>query len=82
MPITIKTAQVNVKNSQGDYVSINGVAEETTAQQVANITAAGAQQITAIQTKGEQTRASIPEDYTNLSDEVTDLKSALSKQRK
>lgn len=42
-----------------------------------NITDLAAQKITAIETKGAQTLASIPADYTELSEDVDDLKSAL-----
>ncbi|MBQ9325182.1 MAG: hypothetical protein IJ246_05370 [Clostridia bacterium] len=44
---------------------------------VPQIAQAGAAQITAIETKGAETRASIPSDYTTLSDDVTSLKNEM-----
>lgn len=44
----------------------------------AAIAAKGAEQVAAVQAQGAQTIASIPEDYTELSGDVEDLKSALS----
>lgn len=77
MPAVIKKAQVHYKDASGQYVSTDVVAEQTTAQKVAQLQAEGAAQMQAIQTKGEQTRASIPADYTALSDQVGNLKSAV-----
>lgn len=47
------------------------------ATQVGNVNAAGTTQVNAVQAKGTQVIASIPADYSALTDEVTDLKSAL-----
>ena len=78
MPVTIKAANVKYKSpSTGQYVGVNSVSDNTTADQITAINAAGQQQINAVQITGQQTIASIPVDYTNLSNEVTDLKSAL-----
>ena len=77
MSITIKTSPVNFKDANGDYFGVNAVSERTTSEQIADITAAGAQQISAIQTKGQETKDSIPVDYTNLSDQVSDLNRAV-----
>lgn len=77
MSVTLKQGLMKYKNGQGEFVSINSIGEETTAQQVSEINSAGAEQIAAVQQKGEQTIASIPSDYTNLSNEVDDLKSTI-----
>ena len=66
MPLTIKTGYLNAKDEDGVYIRNNTVAEQTTAEQVAEIEAAGAATI-----------ASIPSDYTALSNEVVDLQSAI-----
>ncbi len=69
------TAQVNAVNTAGG----TNVATVNTAgtTQVGNVNSAGSQQITAIQQKGEETRQSIPADYTNLSNDVSQIKNAL-----
>lgn len=45
--------------------------------QVGNVNTAGATQVSAVQAKGTQVINSIPADYSALTDEVTDLKSAI-----
>ena len=47
------------------------------ATQVGNVNTAGSTQVNAVQAKGEEVRNSIPSDYSTLSGDVTDLKSAL-----
>ena len=79
MSVVIKTNAMKYKDSNGDYQGFNAIAQESTAQQLADIESAGQTQITAIQQKGAETYASIPDDYTELSDEVTDLKSHFAK---
>lgn len=77
MPYTLKPNKIFAKDPNGDgYLPQNVVTDQSTAEQVALINSTGASQVSAIQTKGEQTLASIPDDYTALSGEVTDLKSA------
>ena len=66
MPVTIKVDEIKYKNSQGQYVGINGVSERTTSEEIADIWKAA-----------EETRESIPADYTELSDDVQDLKTAV-----
>lgn len=73
MPITIKTGALKYRKSDGTYEGINAVAQESTAQQISDIQAAGSAQIAAVQQKGTQTIASIPDDYTALSNEVSQL---------
>lgn len=68
MPITIKSTELKYKNpSTGQYQGIDAVAERTTSEQCALIEA-----------KGAETIASIPSDYTTLSDTVDDLTSDVS----
>lgn len=83
MPYVLKPNKLFVKNPEGDgYLPQNIVTDASTADQVSNIEAAGAIQITAIQAKGAETRGSIPDDYTTLSDDVNDLKSAFDNNRR
>ena len=71
MPITIKSTELKYKNpSTGNYQGIDAVAETTTSQQCALIEA-----------KGIETRATIPSDYTTLSDNVTALNSAINEEK-
>ena len=62
MPIALKPGQVKVKDSSGNYTNINILAEASTQDY-----------LDAIEEKGEQTKASIPEDYTALSETVDEL---------
>jgi len=82
MPVTIKSAAMKYKDASGAYVGIDAISETTTSEQVAAITAAGAAQQTAIEAKGAETRDSIPDDYTALSDEVDSLRSAFNASEK
>ena len=66
MPLTIKTEYFNAKDENGQYIRNNTIAEQSTAEQVAEIEAAG-----------EAVIESIPSDYTELSEDVADLKSAV-----
>ena len=67
MPVVISPNKLYAKNQAGtDYLTANVISDQTTAEQCA-----------AIEAKGVATRASIPSDYTTLSDSVSDLKSAL-----
>ena len=66
MPITIKPAIMKYKDANGNYIGVDVVAESTTAEQMS-----------AIEAKGEEVIESIPSDYTELSDDVRDLKSAV-----
>lgn len=77
MPVTIKQHLLKVKDGS-TYVGIDALAETSTAEHVTAINDAGATQIAAVQAKGTQTIASIPGDYTELSNEVENLKSAIS----
>ena len=77
MPITLKQGLMKYKNGQNEYIGINTVGETTSAQQISNVNQAGATQVSAINAKGQEVLASLPSDYTALSDEVSDLKSAI-----
>ena len=57
-----------------DFLMGYGAAKADT---IADIVAAGEEQIQAIEDKGEEVRDSLPSDYTELTDEVSDLKSSL-----
>lgn len=87
MPITIKQGLMKVKDTNNEYIGVDVVAETATATQVSAIQAAGTTQVSAVNTagstqvqavedKGDEVLASIPADYTELSDEVDNLKSA------
>ena len=84
--MTTGETQVRNVNAAGAE-QLRGIAAEGT-QQRQNVTTAGEQQVTAInnkgteqidavQAKGDQVIASIPADYTELAEEVDDVKSAL-----
>jgi len=84
---TAGAEKVNAVNTAGEtqVSSVNSAgSEQVTAvnaagnTQIGNINTAGATQIAAIQAKGEETRQSIPADYTALSDSVEGLNSSLS----
>lgn len=60
----------------GSATSAAGSASSA-AQTLTDVNAAGATQVALIQTKGAETLASIPSDYTTLSNDVSDLKSNL-----
>ena len=88
MPITIKSSRMQYRKSNGDYVGVDAVSERKTSEFISAIESTGSATqsaieqtastaSTAIDTKAQQARDSIPSDYTALSDEVTDLKSAL-----
>lgn len=66
MPYTLKSNRAKFKDANGNYKEFDLISENSTASQIA-----------AIEAKGAQTLASIPADYTALSDSVGDLKSAL-----
>ena len=89
MPYTLKPSKVFVKdpNSTG-YLPQNVITEESTQEQLSQIQSAGTTQVNAIntqgnakvaaiETKGEEVLESIPDDYSALSGEVSDLKSAV-----
>lgn len=77
MPITIKTGTLKYKKSDGTYNGFNAIAQESTDQQLADIYAAGTAEVGAVTAKGEEVLESIPEDYTELAGDVSELKSAL-----
>lgn len=76
MPITIQNNKLRIRNAEGNYVNIDAVSDATVAERLTEINTAAQTQISAIEQKGVDTVASIPSDYTELSDEVSDLKSA------
>ena len=65
MPVTFKAANMKYKNSQGQYVGVNSVSDNTTAEQIVAIQDAGANQIQDVEEKGAETLASIPDNYTD-----------------
>ena len=77
MSVVIKTNAMKYKDSNGNYQGFNAIAQESTDQQIANITSVGQAQVNNIQQKGSETLDSIPDDYTELAGEVSDLKSQL-----
>lgn len=78
MSVIIKHVKMAFKDPiTSEYTSIDAIADRTTDQLVGQIQSEGAAQVSAIETKGQQTRDSIPSDYTELSDDVNVLKSAI-----
>ena len=76
MSVTIINNKLKVKDGNGNYIGIDAISDATTQEKIAAINAAGTTQINAITTQGETTRATIPSDYTTLSGDVAELKSA------
>lgn len=74
MPITIKSTEIKVKGPNG-YIPLDTFAEESSAEKIAAINTAATQKIAAIETKGQETLESIPNDYTELTQQVSALKS-------
>lgn len=82
------TAQVGAVNSAGSTqvgnvntagsTQVNAVNGAGTTQ-VGNVNTAGGTQVAAVQAKGDEVIASIPEDYSDLTQEVSDLNQALIK---
>ena len=70
------TTQKNAVNSAGS-TQVNAV-NSAGSTQVGNVNTAGSTQVGAVQAKGQEVINSIPSDYTALSDDVDDLKSAVS----
>lgn len=81
MPVTFRPNQMKLKTQDGTYTSPVIISDTTIEEHVAQVEAALAtaaeDQMDAIETKGEETLESIPDDYTELSDSVADLKNAL-----
>lgn len=75
------TAQTTVNGAiagiQAEGQTQVGVVQAEGTTQVGAVQSEGTTQVGAVQAKGEETLASIPSDYTTLSDDVTDLKSAI-----
>lgn len=69
------TTQKNAVNSAG-FTQVNAV-NSAGSTQVGNVNTAGSTQVGAVQAKGQEVLNSIPSDYSELSDDVDDLKSAL-----
>lgn len=88
MPVTIKTNIMKYKSSQGEYKEINAVSDHTAAEQIAliqsagttqvgNVNSAGSTQITNINNRATEIENSWPSDYSDLTDDVDDLQSAI-----
>ena len=74
MPVTIKTANMKYKNSNGEYVGINAIAETKIEEQIAAIQSAGTIAMNSVQAKGVETLATIPDDYTELNNKIESVK--------
>ena len=70
-------AQTAAEDAQEAAETAQAAAESARDTAITTLQTEGAAQRTAIQQKGAETLASIPEDYTDLSGDVADLKSAL-----
>ena len=64
MPVTIRTAEMAYKDGSGQYIGINGVSEQSTADQIAAIEAAGEHVLEDV----------IPHDWTELTKDFDDIK--------
>lgn len=79
----VNTANAAMQVITDHYAEIEEVGTEQVAAvnsagttQTGNVNTAGATQVAAVQAKGEEVLDSIPEDYTTLSNDVSDLKSS------
>lgn len=87
MPITLKQSLISYKDNNGEYHGINTIGEATTAEQVASIQAAGTQALSSVQTAKNQAVTTVqetaaqlvPYDYTQLTNQVEDVKDAIVK---
>lgn len=78
MSIFIKKSDLKVKNpTTGTYQGQSLFTENDTQTQINRINSAGTTQVNAVNAKGQETLASIPDDYTELSGDVNNLKSDL-----
>ena len=76
MSIFLKRDNIKIKNPQsGQYQGQDLFTEGSTTQQIQQITQAGTTQVSAVNSKGAEVLASIPSDYTELSEDVGNLKS-------
>ena len=66
MSIFLRPSSMKIKDANGNYIDTNIFAQESTQEY-----------LDAIEAKGEETIASIPQDYTNLSNEVSNVKGNL-----
>lgn len=73
MPVTLKTGAFKYRKTDGTYQGINAIAGQTTAQEITTIQNTGAAQVAAVNQKGLDTLASIPDDYTTLTNNVSQL---------
>lgn len=69
MSIFLRPSSLKVKDANGNYIDTNIFAQESTQEY-----------LNAIEAKGEETIASIPQDYTNLNNEVSNVKADLNHQ--
>lgn len=79
MSVVIKSRQVKFRNTNSEnYQGVSAISEEKTTDMIQQIEAAGAAEKAAIIKQGEDTYATIPEEYSALTQEVSDLKADLS----
>lgn len=80
-PNAVQTIQnegaTQVANVTNEGTTQRGLVSSEGATQIANVQAEGTTQVGNVQAKGDEVIASIPSDYTELSGEVADLKSAI-----
>lgn len=76
--VVFKAVQMRYKDEQGEYHGINSVSDETTADQIEDIEAAGLTAQAGVAAKGQEVIASIPQDYTTMSNDVVNLKGSSS----
>lgn len=76
MPLTVRKFNAQVKDPQSGQMVPAGLLSSDSLQAIETAETAA---ITEIQQKGAQTRESIPDDYTELSDSVDELKTQLDK---
>lgn len=73
MGYKMKAGAVTAKDKDGNSVKMNLVLDRTTEESLAEISALTEAKKTEIQNKGEQTLASIPDDYSDLAESVGEI---------
>lgn len=74
MPVTIKSANMKYKSSStGNYVGVNAISDNTTADQIAAINTAGADQVSALEQRATEIEQNWPSDYSDLTESVSEL---------
>lgn len=73
MPVTLRQATVKFKDSTSEYIAVNTVAQQTTADMISDVEDAGAVQVAAVEAAGASAIAAL--DVATVSEAKTYLAS-------